>query len=292
MNWEGLWNYIRERERVRLRKEGTEPWPWTEDRILQQFKFTNVKRIHDRTTQVFYNIYQENAKDTEQSALYNCALYRYFGTAEWAGLVGWQHFHDGEFIRLMAETAKKRGLQIFTGAYVITNSGQTGPKYRVVEQYLAELWHNIDRIVKELNRAFLWEDGYHALHQLPGFGGSGFMAKEVLQDYLLWAPYRFHDDESFTPIGPGAMRGLGRVVSGDRNARFYFKEGLSLINQIRDTINPLWGDAFYGPAWDGPLTAHDIQFCLCEFDKYERVRLGQGRPRSIYHHGVQGRLFP
>jgi hypothetical protein len=30
------------------------------------------------------------------------------------------------------------------------------------------------------------------------------------------------------------------------------------------------------------LTLMDIQNCLCEFDKYERVRLGEGRPRSYY----------
>jgi hypothetical protein len=26
----------------------------------------------------------------------------------------------------------------------------------------------------------------------------------------------------------------------------------------------------------------DIEHCLCEFDKYERVRLGQGKPRAQY----------
>jgi len=26
----------------------------------------------------------------------------------------------------------------------------------------------------------------------------------------------------------------------------------------------------------------DLQNCLCEFDKYERVRLGEGRPRNGY----------
>jgi hypothetical protein len=31
-----------------------------------------------------------------------------------------------------------------------------------------------------------------------------------------------------------------------------------------------------------PLHAQDLQNCLCEFDKYERVRLGEGRPRSNY----------
>ena len=30
------------------------------------------------------------------------------------------------------------------------------------------------------------------------------------------------------------------------------------------------------------IHAQDLQNCLCEFDKYERVRLNEGRPRSNY----------
>jgi hypothetical protein len=31
----------------------------------------------------------------------------------------------------------------------------------------------------------------------------------------------------------------------------------------------------------------DIEHSLCEFDKYERVRLGQGKPRSLYKRSVE-----
>ena len=30
------------------------------------------------------------------------------------------------------------------------------------------------------------------------------------------------------------------------------------------------------------LEMRDIEHCLCEFDKYERTRLGEGRPRAKY----------
>lgn len=33
---------------------------------------------------------------------------------------------------------------------------------------------------------------------------------------------------------------------------------------------------------DKKLCAQDIQNCLCEFDKYERVRLGEGAPKQRY----------
>jgi hypothetical protein len=32
----------------------------------------------------------------------------------------------------------------------------------------------------------------------------------------------------------------------------------------------------------GQLCAQDLQNCLCEFDKYERVRLGQGKPKRRF----------
>jgi hypothetical protein len=31
-----------------------------------------------------------------------------------------------------------------------------------------------------------------------------------------------------------------------------------------------------------PMHAQDLQNCLCEFDKYERARLGEGTPKQIY----------
>ncbi|MCI0561982.1 MAG: hypothetical protein MN733_26135, partial [Nitrososphaera sp.] len=37
------------------------------------------------------------------------------------------------------------------------------------------------------------------------------------------------------------------------------------------------------PLFMPELELHDIQFQLCEFDKYERVRLCEGRPKSRYN---------
>jgi hypothetical protein len=32
----------------------------------------------------------------------------------------------------------------------------------------------------------------------------------------------------------------------------------------------------------GRLSAQDLQNCLCEFDKFERVRLGEGKPKRRF----------
>ena len=54
-------------------------------------------------------------------------------------------------------------------------------------------------------------------------------------------------------------------------------EALDIILQLLSKQVEFW-------KWhkEKPLAPTDIQFQLCEFDKYERVRLGEGRPRAKY----------
>src|SRR4051812_37810502 len=111
-----LWAYIREREKIRLKKQHGVSWPWTKDEILQKFKFTNVKRIHDRTTQAFLKVYWEHPNASPDIALLNCAVRRFTGTAQASETIGWlDHFPRlGEFRSFDQQCDK-----LWTGAYMI-----------------------------------------------------------------------------------------------------------------------------------------------------------------------------
>lgn len=287
---DAFYAYLEEREKIRLRREAKLPAPWTDDPILREFKFTNVKRIHDRTTKEFAKIYARHSFSEEHIALYNCAMNRYFGTVLWARAIGWQESHSHVEILGCAEQEIEKGSQIFTGAYVITNGGRPEPKYVVVESYLHHFWQRAPRIVAALEASRLWEKAYEEMRILPGFGGTGFMSKEVLQDYLIWLGYRNEslkrppveeyvtDFYTFTPVGPGARRGLNRTLHRPVEASLRPSELRAGIGALRASLSPRF-KAYFG----ADLTAHDIQFGLCEFDKYERVRKGEGRPRSRFH---------
>jgi hypothetical protein len=279
-----LWDYIRRREEIRLARLAGRPWPWTKDDILRRFKFTNVKRIHDKTTQAFLIDYQANRKATKSIALYNCGLRRFTGTVEAAKMLGWVQKHDtqwiGEAEHILYERAPKANF--WTGAYMVRGGAKGVPKYVAVGDYLGALWAKASEITDRMEEERSWRAGYYILKTCYGFGGNGFMGKEVLQDYLLWRACRggapLSDEDTFTPVGPGARRGLNRLLGRDLLAPMKEEDGLADIWKLRAVIDPLWVGYFKAPS----LTAHDIQFCLCELDKYERVRLGQGRPRSTY----------
>jgi len=306
---EQFFDFVNEREWIRKRKladllaseRGEIPQgpPWTEDPILQTYKFTNVHRHHDRTSAILREeFYAPHFYDDPADILLNCAIFRYFGTYEFARAVGWSTTHDvdWEHIRLLAKLRLRQGERVFTGAYVITNGGIAAPKPDVViDYYLKPLHDRIDKVI-EASRGMYWEETADWMRSnLLGFGGTGFMTKEVLLDTTytgFWdnivehprdGTFSFPDDwNDWTPIGPGARRGAARVLdTWPGNPKAAVSETVA-----RGVIDDLVTDQIFYYDHDDKLVPTDIQFQLCEFDKYERVRLGQGKPRSKYRGGT------
>jgi hypothetical protein len=274
----GLWAYIKERENIRLRKEAGQPWPWTKDKILQSGKFTNVQREYDRTTKEFHSVFSHHYRTAPPEVLLlNCAIARWFGTAEFYHSLGWQSSFNAYVLESAANARMAAGRAVFTRAYVITNGGQSIPKTEYVShKVLASLWFRAKGVVERIDQTRTWRAGYDQLRHAEGHGGTGFMAKEVLLDYITYVP-ALVDRYGWTPVGPGAMRGLGRILAQDPNAKA--KDPLDTILLILDKVGPWWQEMSYGQR---ALSAHDIQFCLCEYDKYERVRLGEGKMKNQY----------
>ena len=277
-----FYEFMKARENIRLVKEAGAPWPWTGDPILQEYKFTNVKREHDRTTKWMRENWTKPHHNRHPSeVLFNCALFRYFGTIEFADRIGWQYdFGRSSVRRAIKEIAaellanKKR---VFTGAYVITNQGMSAPKQEVVVDYFLHPFHGAcDRLVILAEKTKSWKAVAKEMMRLQGFGGSGFMTKEILQDALHSGVFvnGCDDRNTYCPIGPGARRGLNRLAGRDLSAKpkTLLEEAIRLFEAREGEWPKGWIE----------LELHDIQFQLCEYDKYERVRLGEGRPRNRY----------
>jgi len=283
MQTERFYKFMDKRERIRLRKENDMPWPWTDDPILQTYKFTNVKRAHDRTTKWFWkNVLDPNHNKPKEYLLFNCALFRYFGTVEFSEAIGgWTELwtEHKEIIRDIAKSRLENNQKVFTGAYVITNQGIKAPKQDVViDEFLTPLWYKLPDLVKIASDTQSWEAVAKRMMKLKGFGGTGFMTKEVLQDALHTTMFvDCIDRNTWSPIGPGAKRGLNRVLEKPFNSPLKPEKGLQIMLELFAARTDYWPKNFV------QLELHDIQFQLCEFDKYERVKNNEGRPRSKYH---------
>lgn len=274
-----FFDFMAKRETLRLKKESGAAWPWSDDPILNTYKFTNVKREHDRTTRWMREHWTKpNENRPAGEIIFNCALFRYFGTVEFAEAIGWQDDWMPFSIIDIARERMKEGLRVFTGAYIIPTLGKRQPKHETVcSDILSSLWSEKEKIAEVALTTQSWQKTAERIMVLPGFGGTGFMTKETLQD-VMQTPVLINavDRNTWCPAGPGARRGLNRIVGNP------VKTSLSHTAALRQMIDLFEVAQSNLPTFMPELELHDIQFQLCEFDKYERARLGEGRPKSRY----------
>ena len=149
----------------------------------------------------------------------------------------------------------------------------------VVDYFLTPIWEASETLAKIAIDTNSLQKVHHAMGKYKGWGGGGFMSYEVVTD-LYYTPVLDKAEDNFTwaNAGPGAKRGLNRINERSLNQS---------INQTQANkeMFDIWkmADLYIGNHI--PLDKVDmrtIEHSLCEWDKYERVRLGQGKPRSVY----------
>jgi hypothetical protein len=290
-NYEVFVHYLNEREAIRQRREQGLPGPWTDDPILRGYKFTNILRKYDRTTRwLVKHWYNPNRGAPKTILALNCAIARYFGSIEFLSAIGFQREWNPDFLIRTAEERLRTGQKVFTGAYIITNAGSTDPKQVVVvSQFLTPLRFRLDELVAVAERNS-WQDVCEFLQGMPGIGP--FMGKEIALDMTLTPVLENATDKlTWSPAGPGAIRGLNRLH--DRPLQKNLSQPLAQL-QMQALLGKLAADhAFkdYMPEIGVKFGVTDVQFCLCELDKYLRVKNGEGRPRSTYDYRKAKPLF-
>jgi len=268
-----FWNFMEEREKIRLRRKDGLPPPWTLDPIFKEYSFTNVKRIHDRTTSlIFRDIYSRFLRPLPlKIALLNAALFRFHGTYASAQAIGWHGSWNSSTKERLIELNSKR-LQyerVFTSAYIIPSCGDSRPKHEVVADIIDGIWEKGDYITSTAS----WQVMCDRLKTCWGVGS--FMAKEIILDYMLITEWIPNDWQTWTPVGPGARRGAG-IVKYNVIKGIPEWEALDVIKKLYETCSYFLDTNTY-------LDLTDIQFQLCEFAKYEKARTGVGRPKRKFN---------
>ena len=274
---------LKTREQIRLAKTAGAPWPWSDDDVLNRHKFTNVKREHDRTTAwLRANWTARHANADAATVLFNCGVFRVFGTVAFAEQTGWTadvSAWDASLERFNAIACWEAGNHAFTSAYnrVRFNAERSRLPLDVYEKELSTL-EGLRLVVNDIvavpaDGRLSWRAVCTRLRGVNGFGGSGFMAKEVLLDAMGWPSVRplVSDEGDWTPPGPGARRGLnrlhGRALDFDLSGEARFITEMRLLLRTLRSLDPAFCKMVN-------LDLHDVQFQLCEYDKHRRVEDG------------------
>jgi hypothetical protein len=268
-----------ERHQVYVNKASGLPAPWTHDPILQQYRFCNVFRELDKVTVWIRKNWREHC-DTGGNLWFWMTVARLVNhpdtLAELSSMIALDTWKPEWFVKTMDERAAK-GHKTFGSAYIVSTNGHAMPKPLYLAQHvLTPAWAaraKLQPTDTDTLRSF-----HERLTTANGLGS--FMAAQVVADVknspmsVLW---NADDWWVWAAPGPGSIRGLARVVNGNVEAKVPPRMFLAELVVLRTYVNR----AFKSRGWS-QVCAQDLQNCLCEYDKYERARLGEGRPKQGY----------
>lgn len=281
---DGVLYFTWEREVIRIVKERGGETPYTNDPVLRDYKFTNIRRRDDRVTRwILTNLIEP---DEERRDLWFQLLI--------ARLINWpptlRHLiyervlpvAPAEFIpeRFSAaiENFRAKAGKVYSGAYMVypTKKDPDGQKSLAVARHIIAP-------AAQLNQAIIEEIDYERPKienvvnlMTTSFGISTFMAGQVAAD-LTYSPAHLGPAEdlyTYAPIGPGSSRGLNYLLNRTAGAGWKPEDFNQQLIKIREAI------ASHLDIDD--LTLHDVQNVMCEYSKYARTVLGEGVPKTRY----------
>jgi hypothetical protein len=267
--------FILARYEIYVARQTGMPRPWSTDAILQRYKFCNTYRELDRVTRQIAKLWREPHKDDRHLWFALVVARRCVNLpATLAGIgfpVPWDPDH---FLRVL-ERRKKSGKQVFNSEpYKLIVSGQSGDLGQLhVKFVLDPVWQDRDRLRPHSDDTL--QSFYERLAAVPFMGG--FYAAQIVADLKYVGKLRHARDWwDFSASGPGSRRGLNRVLDHRTDGPWRESDWVNQLYLLRKAIAPALAKAGLPQ-----MHAQDTQNCLCEFDKYERIRLGEGKGRKF-----------
>lgn len=296
MNNDGIekfFTYARKRHTITLRRaSGLPREEWTDDPILKKYRFTSVFRELDKTT-VWFREHVRDPLRNDSEVLLATVVFRMLNRITTGEAIFCQPDLEGRtaFDKFL-ETKDARHLRrdiisligkkgpFCTGAYIITSPpgfSKLDGMMKVLQDFhkksdwkdKAEIW---SKEICTLQNAWEW------FKEQPWLGT--FHSYEIVTD-LRWTKLLENSTDKmiWANIGPGCRRGLNRIQGRDKQDKNTSTDELLL--ELRSLLECSKSENYWPQDW-GSWELRDGEHQTCEFDKYERVRLGEGRPRGVF----------
>lgn len=308
IDWESV-HYFKEfvidRYKIHKRKDIKQlPAPWTKNPILQEFKFTNVRREHDRQTRYLIDNISKNKSLTLEDKIVNTFLFRAWNNWDTLRLFGFpytaEEIYSPELKRqlwgIYASVNKTEPNRLwYNNAY---NQGGTKCAWKFENADIREvpykfgdehamgddkaddyteiplrpfnvgIWLGRGHVVDRLLKAKDQQEAFNIIKSVRGF--ADFLAYQVFVDLTYIKDFPFSENE-FVVAGPGCKRGIDHI--------FIKKSGMTYeecLFWLRDQIEglPEGGDTLFNSE---DLSYYEEAFGLPS-KKYEPYKLFSDLP--------------
>lgn len=269
------WYFACERQNIFIKKLNGENTPWTDDEILQTYKFCNSYRVNDRVSQyLLKNVIYNDKKYTDEDILFRIILFKLFNKeSTWELLLN--HFNDiklssfniNEYSKVL-EKAISSGIKIYNDAYISCATKAFGYD-RKHDNHLALLnkIFIIDKSHVKILKAKTMEEAFNILKSYPLLGN--FMSYQLVTDINYSDIVNWQENE-FTVAGPGSLRGIKKCfidkgkMSNEDIIKYMYDHQEEEFKRLGLNFKRIG---------NRPLQLIDCQNIFCELDKYCRQAL-------------------
>jgi hypothetical protein len=264
--------WVRERENVRKRRTTDQPPPWTDDQLLREYRWCNVRRMDDRVSRWLLNWHRQHPEVGFQERVTAAVAGRLLNWPDTLATIPYPAPYREKKMTAALAARDLTGQKVFTGAYIV-NGALGGPKIlQVSQKILPHIWAK--RREFPTNPTSM-KDIWSLLYGMPGIGS--FMAGQAVADLRhIHHELQWGDVHTWAPEGPGSIRGINRLLGRPLESRMPNADWLDAVRaayaQARARL----------PITFRRLELMDFQSILCETDKYRRLTLAEGTVRSRY----------
>lgn len=271
--YDTYWKFAEERQEVFFNRIQNEPFPWTDDKIIQKYKFTNAYRACDRVSQYLIKnvIYGKNEYSPEDLC-FRIIFFKLFNKIEtWEymenviGEISYKSYSYDRYNELLIQKINNDE-RIYSAAYIMP-SGKSCFGFDKKHQNNLKLLENMmsSGLPRMVAKSKSLEELYLGLLNYPTLGT--FLAFQYAID-INYSELCDFDEMSFVVAGPGAKNGINKCF-GDLN-RHKYEDIIRYVAEQQEYEFEKRGIAFktlYGRR----LQLIDCQNLFCETDKYARI---------------------
>lgn len=271
--YDAYWKFAVERQNVFFNRLNGTKSPWTEDTILQKYKFTNAYRASDRVSQyLIKEIIYNTSKYSPEDTFFRVILFKLFNKIEtWEylrkelGEISYKNYSFEKYDQVLLG-ALEDGKTIYSAAYIMP-SGQSTFGFMRKHQNNLKLIEKMmnERLPSKIASLKSMEQLYNLLLSYPTLGK--FLAFQYCID-INYTELCDFSEMSFVVAGPGAINGIKKCF---HNTFGYTDEDIIkfVAESQDDEFNRL--DLDFKMLWGRPLQLIDCQNLFCETGKYARV---------------------
>ena len=271
--YDTYWKFATKRQEVFFNRLYERESPWTDDEIIQKYKFTNAYRASDRVSQfLIRNIIYNDEHYSPEDQCFRILFFKLFNKIEtWEyikaaiGEITYSSYNYDRYNQLLMKKINSNE-RIYSAAYIMPSGKSYFGNEKKHQNNLKLLEYMMESgLPQQIAKAKSLKELYEVLLSYPTLGT--FLAFQFAID-INYSELCDFSEMSFVVAGPGAKNGI-RKCFGDTKG-YDYEDVIRYVAEKQEEEFEKRGLQFKS-LFGRELQLIDCQNLFCETDKYARV---------------------